>query len=378
MVERILERIVKELLFQGKIIIVLGPRRSGKTTLMQMIAADAAEKPLWLNADEPDIRQMLAGATSTNLKALIGDRKLVIIDEAQRVAEIGLTLKLIADNLQGVQVLATGSSALGLADSVREPLTGRKAEFTLFPLSYMEMAAHATPLEEKRLVEQRLVFGYYPEIIFSPGREKEMLMELSGSYLYKDILAMAQVKKPVILEKLVQALALQVGWEVNYHELGQTIGADKETVERYIDLLEKSFVVFRLASLSRNRRNEIKKGRKIYFYDNGIRNAIIKNFNPLGLRQDAGALWENFLLGERMKRNHYLRIWHNPFFWRTTSQQEVDYIEEREGRLFAFEFKRGRGRAAKVPPAFSSAYPDSSFTVINEDNFEPFVTEAEK
>lgn len=378
MVERILKRIVKELLFQGKIVIVLGPRRSGKTTLMHMIAADAAEKPFWLNADEPDIRQMLAGATSTSLKALIGDRKLVIIDEAQRVAEIGLTLKLIADNLQGVQVLATGSSALGLADSVREPLTGRKAEFTLFPLSYMEMAAHATPLEEKRLLERRLVFGYYPEIIFSPGREKEMLMELSGSCLYKDILAMAQVKKPVILEKLVQALALQVGWEVNYHELGQTIGADKETVERYIDLLEKSFVVFRLASLSRNRRNEIKKGRKIYFYDNGIRNAIIKNFNPLGLRQDAGALWENFLLGERMKRNHYLRIWHNPFFWRTTSQQEVDYIEEREGRLFAFEFKRGHGRAAKVPPAFSSAYPDSSFTVINEDNFEPFVTAAEK
>lgn len=374
MIKRLLDKMIRDLFFQGKIIVVLGPRQSGKTTLMKMIVQETKKKSLWLNADEPDFRQILSGATSTRLKSLIGDHQLVIIDEVQRIPDIGITLKLIADNIAGVQVLVTGSSALDLSGRINEPLTGRKMEFFLFPVSYMEMASHTSPLEEKRLAEHRMIFGYYPEIVLSPGKEKEILMELSESYLYKDIFSMAQIKKPIVLEKLVQALALQVGWEVNYHELGQTIGADKETVERYIDLLEKAFVIFRLSSFSRNMRNEIKKGRKIYFYDNGIRNAIIKNFNPLELRQDSGALWENFLITERLKRNHYLRNWCNKFFWRTTSQQEIDYIEERDGEIFAYEFKRKRTRPVKVPTSFATAYPGARFAIVSADNFEPFVT----
>lgn len=374
MIERRLKQNVNEILFQGKIIVITGPRQSGKTTLLKMISLDTDAEHLWLNADEPDIRMLLSGATSTRLKTIIGKHRLVFIDEAQRVPDIGITLKLIADNIPGVQVVVTGSSVLELSDRIAEPLTGRKMEFFLYPLSHMEMEDHTSSLEENRLLEHRMIFGFYPEIVMSPGQEREKLMSLAESYLFKDIFSIGQVKKPLILEKLIQALALQVGSEVNFNELGHTVGADKETIERYIHLLERTFVVFRLPSLSRNMRNEIKKGRKIYFHDNGIRNAIIKNFNPPALRQDAGVLWENFLVTERLKRNHYLRNWCNCFFWRTTGQQEIDYIEEREGKIFAYEFKRSGMKKVKVPGSFVQAYPNSEFAVIHMENYQPFLS----
>ncbi|MCP4699839.1 MAG: ATP-binding protein [Gammaproteobacteria bacterium] len=372
MIKRLLGKIILERFHRGKLILVLGPRQAGKTTLMRWVVEQSGLSALWLNGDEPDVRELLSNTTSTRLKTLLGGHRLAVIDEAQRIPNIGLSLKLMADNLQNTQILVTGSSALELANKINEPLTGRKYEYFLFPLSYAELAAHTSPLEERRLLEHRLIYGCYPEPVTWPGEEKERLHQLADSYLYKDIFTHEQIKKPAVLEKLLQALALQIGSEVNYHELGQLAGADRQTVERYIDLLEKSFVVFRLPSLNRNMRNEIKKGRKIYFYDNGIRNSIIKNFNPLNLRQDTGALWENFLVNERIKANHYAGRWVNRYFWRTHAQQEIDYIEECDGKLYAFEFKWNPKAKARFPKNFIRAYPQSETMAVTTGNFEAF------
>jgi predicted AAA+ superfamily ATPase len=279
----------------------------------------------------------------------------------------------MVDNIPDVQVIAMGSSALELAGRIKEPLTGRKYEYYLYPLSFEEMVNHTSLLEEKRLLEHRMIYGYYPQIVTSPGNEETLLQLLSDSYLYKDLFALEQVKKPMLLEKLLQALALQIGSEVNYHELSQLVGADKETVERYIDLLEKAFVVFRLSSLSRNLRNEIKKGKKIYFWDNGIRNAIIKNFNLPSQRQDIGGLWENFLVSERQKVMHYHQKYINRYFWRTHAQQEVDYIEEQGGKLSAWEFKWNPKAKGRIPKTFLEAYPQTETGVITPANVEDWL-----
>ena len=298
---------------------------------------------------------------------------MLVIDEAQRIENIGLCIKLIVDNLPNVKVLATGSSAFELANRINEPLTGRKWEYLLLPFSYEEMCIHSGELEERRLLENRLIYGYYPDVVNSPGDEQPILKQLSSSYLYKDILTWQQIQKPAQLEKLVQALAFQVGNEVSFHELGQLCGLDNQTVERYVDLLEKAFIVFRLGSLRRNLRNELKKSRKIYFYDNGLRNAIINNFNPMNLRADTGALWENFLVSERQKRLAYHEISVNRYFWRTHAQQEIDYIEERNGQLHAFEFKWNTTAKARIPKTFTRAYPDSTGKIITPDNLQDFL-----
>jgi uncharacterized protein len=374
MIDRKLEKLINERLFHGKAIIVTGPRQVGKTTLVRHITRDRVEQTRWFNGDEPDTRELFSQATSSKLKALIGEADLVVIDEAQRIENVGIAVKLLVDAFPKLQVLVTGSSALELAASLSEPLTGRKYEFHLYPLSYGELAAHAGAIEERRLLEHRMIFGYYPDVVTHAGREQELLMNLTSSYLYKDLLAWQQIKKPALLEKLLQALALQIGSEVTFHELGQLVGIDTETVERYIDLLEKAFVVFRLPSLSRNMRNEIKKGRKIYFYDTGVRNALIKNFNPLALRQDTGALWENFCLVERMKTNQYDLRYANRYFWRTLQQQEVDYIEDYGGVLHAYEFKWNPKKKSHLVRTFTRAYPGSSTAVITPENFEDFAT----
>ena len=272
--------------FKQKVIILLGPRQSGKTTLLHYITQNQPIKSMILNADEADIRSLLTETTSTRLKTLIGESKLVCIDEAQRIQNIGLTLKLFTDMIKDAQVIASGSSSFDLANITAEPLTGRKYEFLLLPLSFDEMVRHHGLLQEKRLLEQRIIYGYYPEIVTKAGEARELLKLLAESYLYKDLLAFGGIKKPVLLEKILQALALQIGNEVSFNELGQLVNADNQTVERYIDLLEKTFVIFRLPAFSRNIRNEIKKGRKIYFYDNGIRNAIIADFHLPTLRSD--------------------------------------------------------------------------------------------
>lgn len=372
-IDRALEKTVLGKLNKGKIILITGPRQVGKTTLARRLSTHYGTDFLWLNGDEPDIRKMLSEPTSTVLRQIAGKKKCVIIDEAQRVPGIGITLKLFHDQLPDKQVIVTGSSSFELSGQINEPLTGRKYEYRLYPFSFAEMAAEHGLIEERRLLEHRLVYGYYPEVALSGGQEIETLMSLSGSYLYKDVLSWGRLKKPYILEKLLQALALQIGSEVKYHEIGQLIGADPKTVEAYIDILEKSFVIFRLQSLSRNMRNEIKKGKKIYFYDNGIRNAILKNFNPLAMRQDAGGLWENFIIMERMKKNSYTQNFVNSFFWRNHAQQEIDYIEEGSGKLYAFEFKWNPGKKAYFSKTFLNAYPGTRTQIIHQDNFQTFL-----
>jgi len=373
MIKRILENMIVKRLFRGKAVILYGPRQVGKTTLVTSLLEKRKEKTLFLNGDEPDVRELLEGVTSSRLKALFGKSRIVFIDEAQRIREIGLTLKLITDQIKEVQLIATGSSAFDLASHTKEPLTGRKYEFHLFPLAFGEMVEHHGLLEEKRLLKHRLVFGYYPEIVTCPGEERELLRLLADSYLYKDLLTLENIKKPVLLEKILKALALQLGNEVSYHEIGQLVGADKNTVEKYIDLLEKAFVVFRLPAFSRNLRNEIKKGKKIYFYDNGIRNAVIGNFSPIEKRNDVGGLWENFLISERMKYLRYSGLYPGRYFWRTVQQQEIDYLEERDGQLYAFEFKWSKNKHIRFPRTFLRAYPESSTKLITPENFESFI-----
>jgi len=359
-------------MFRGKAILIMGPRQVGKSTLLTRLLK-GSEKPLILNGDEADVREMLGNTTSTRLRKIIANHKLIVIDEAQRVANIGLTIKLFTDQIKEVQVIATGSSALELNSSIQEPLTGRKFEFTLFPLSFTEMVNYHGLIEEKRQISHRLVFGYYPEVVNSTGMEKKLLKLLADSYLYKDLLALGQLKKPALLEKIVRALALQIGSEISYHELSQTVGADNQTVERYIDLLQKAYVVFVIPAYSRNVRNEIKKGKKIFFYDNGIRNAVIGDFSNIEKRSDTGMLWENYLMSERLKFSTYQEMDVSRFFWRTRQQQEIDYLEDREGKLYAYEFKWNPRAKAKIPRTFLNAYPNSEAFLVHRENYEDFL-----
>jgi predicted AAA+ superfamily ATPase len=372
-IPRILFPTIEQHLEGGKAVLLIGPRQVGKTTLLEKIAARYEGKLLWLDCDEPDIRQKLTNVTSTELKNWVGDAELVLIDEAQRVKNIGITLKLFTDKLRRIKLMVTGSSSLEIANEINEPLTGRKWEFMLLPISTEELVRHHGEMEERRLLEHRMVYGFYPEVINRPGKEEALLRQLSSSYLYKDIFTFQDVRKPEVLEKLLQALALQIGSEANYHELAQLTGSDHATVQRYIDLLEKAFVVFRLPAFSRNVRNELKKSRKIYFYDNGIRNAIISSFKPIKLRTDAGALWENFLVAERAKwlANH--EHFANRYFWRTTQQQEIDYLEEKDGALHAWEFKWSPAGRASFPRTFLNAYEVAQAGVVTPENYLGFV-----
>lgn len=370
MIVRSLQRQIEAKFFKGKAILLFGPRQSGKSTLIERILKNQDQPWLYLNGDETDVREILHETTSGRLKTLIGKNKIVFIDEAQRIQNIGLTLKLFTDQIKDVQVIATGSSAFELSDKVNEPLTGRKFEFMLYPLSFAEMVEDHGLLEEKRMLEHRMIFGCYPEIVTKPGEEKELVKLLAGSYLYKDLLTLEQIKKPLLLEKLLRALALQIGSEVSFHEIAQTIGSDNKTVDKYIDLLEKAFVLFRLPALNRNVRNEIKKGKKIYFYDCGVRNAIINNFKPLAARTDAGALWENYVIAERLKFLRYQNLDTQVYFWRTTQQQEIDLIEEGEDSLKAFEFKWGKNEKVRFPQTFTKNYPGSETCVVSPKNVE--------
>ena len=374
MINRLLQSSLEKRLFKGKAILLFGARQTGKSTLAEVLLSGLNEEWLTLNGDDADVREILSDTTATKLKVIIGNKKIALIDEAQRIKNIGLTLKLITDQIKNVQVIATGSSSFELSSQVNEPLTGRKYEFMLFPLSFEEMVMHHGLLEEKRLIEHRMIYGYYPEIVTNPGEEKERLKLLASSYLYKDLLMLEQIKKPALLEKLLNALALQVGNEVNYTEIGQLLGSDRKTVEKYIDLLEKAFVIFQLPAFSRNVRNEIKKGKKVYFYDCGIRNAVINNFAPLSTRTDVGPLWENFIIVERMKHLKYAENEARHYFWRTTQQQEIDLIEEVDNKLTAFEFKWNKNTKAKIPQTFTGNYPKSETLVVSPDNIETITT----
>lgn len=367
-IKRILEEKIDKNLFKGKIIILYGARRVGKTTLVKKIPGS-----LYLNCDEPDIKDALTNKTSTELKSFIGNNKLIVIDEAQRVKDIGLTLKLMADNFPDTQVIATGSSSFELSNSVIEPLTGRKLEFYLYPFSMEELRFIYSDLEINRLLENRIIYGMYPDIVLDSGNRDAYLKELARSYAYKDILAYQNIKNHDALIKLLQALALQIGNEVSYNELSNLLGIDKKTVENYVHILEKAFIIFRLASFNTNKRNELKKLRKIYFYDTGIRNALINNLNPLNLRQDTGSLWENFIISERIKllRNH--DIDRQYYFWRTLSRQEIDYIEEEAGNINSFEIK-WKEEKLRIPKPFTDMYPKAQCSLINNKNYMEFIS----
>lgn len=370
MYSRIIEAKLRSKVGRGKAIIIIGPRQVGKTTLIKKLLEDTPY--LFLDGDDPSIRILLGEPNTEEIKQILGDHKIVFIDEAQRIQGIGLTAKIITDQLKSVQLWVSGSSSFGISNSTSEPLTGRKWEYELLPISWEEFENYHGYLKSEQQLENRLLYGFYPDVLNNPGEEIEILKNLVDSYLYRDILAYEEIRKPEVLEKLVQALALQIGNEVSYNELSQLVGVDKNTIKRYIEILEKGYVIFRLGSFSRNIRNEIKTNKKIFFYDNGLRNMVINNFNPLNLRQDKGALWENFLISERLKRNMYSGEPLRSYFWRTKQQQEVDYVEEKAGKIQGFEFKWNANKKVRLPAAFLEHY-DAEAGIVHRKNFRDFV-----
>lgn len=370
MINRDLTNIVINKLHKGKAIVLIGPRQVGKTTLINALLADKTY--LFLDGDDHSVSELLSNANTEQLRSIIGNYKYIFIDEAQRIPNIGLKLKIMVDQIRDVQVIVSGSSAFDINNITQEPLTGRKFEYQLFPVSWNEFEQNVGYVKAHQQLELRMLYGMYPDVINNFGNEYEILKNLVSSYLYKDILSLAGIRKSDVLEKILQALALQIGSEVSYNEIAQLVGVDKNTVNTYIDLLEKSFVVFRLNSFSKNIRNEIKANKKIYFYDTGVRNMVIGNFNALALRQDKGALWENFMMVERLKFLSYSQSLAKPYFWRTTTQQEVDYIETNADAVSAFEFKWASTKKAKLPKSFIEAY-NPTFMVVNQENFREFL-----
>ncbi len=373
MVKRIIEKNIIERFFKGKVILIFGPRQVGKTTLLKSITV-SKNNVQWYNADEIEVQELFAQASLINFKNFIQSGSIIVIDEAQNIKDIGLKLKIIVDNIPNVQLLVSGSSSFELVNHTAEPLTGRKYEYMLYPFSFEEMAQYHGTFEEHKHLKRRMVYGYYPEVVLNETEAKDLLKLLTHSYLYKDILIWQKIKKSDKLIKLLQALAYQIGNQVSYNELGQLVGLDNETVENYIILLEQSYVIFRLPSFNKNLRNELKRSRKIYFYDNGIRNALIGNYNNIEQRNDVGALWENFIISERIKFTDYHQIYANRYFWRTHAQQEIDYIEERDGNLFAYEFKWNARKKTKIPKSFTNAYPETETKIITPENYLNFIS----
>lgn len=355
-----------ERLFKGKAFIVYGPRQTGKTTFVELLLAKVDKRTLYLSGDDADVRETLAKPNAAQIQQMLAGYEVLFIDEAQRINDVGLLIKIIVDRFKSVQVIATGSSAFELSGKINEPLTGRKYEMMLLPFSYAELVSDTDFITEERSLEQRLIYGSYPEIINDPQNAEEHLKLLADSYLYKDLFTLEDVKKPLLFEKIVKALALQVGSEVNFSELAQLVKADQKTVDKYISLLEKAFVVFSLPAFAGNVRNEIKKNKKIYFYDTGIVNAITRNFNSLANRNDVGALFENYMIAERMKFLHQNQIEAECFFWRTTQQQEIDYVEKTREKFLAVEFKWSERGKNKIPLTFTHAYPDAETLLVSK------------
>ncbi|WP_417443000.1 ATP-binding protein [Joostella sp.] len=370
MIERSIRGTIEKRFGRGKAIFLIGPRQVGKTTLFSQILD--GRNFLFLNGDDPTVRRVLTNPNIEQLKNIIGKHDVVFIDEAQRIENIGLTLKLIADQIKEVQLLISGSSAFELSYQTQEPLTGRKWEYKLFPISWGEFENHLGYLKAEQQLELRVLYGMYPDIINNFGEEQAVLKQLTDSYLYKDILAFGGVRKPEVLEKLLRALAFQIGSEVSYNELAQLIGVDKNTISSYIDILIQAYVVFKLPSFSRNLRNEIKTNQKIYFYDTGVRNMVIGDFNPLEVRQDKGGLWENFLIAERIKQIEYQSSLAKPYFWRTVQRQEIDYVEENSGKVYGFEIKLNSKAKVKLPKKFMETY-NTDIKIVSRDNFRDFL-----
>ena len=371
MIDRIVAQFITKKLFKGKVIVLYGAKQVGKTTMLQNLLKNRNDYR-WLNADEHEVQTFFDKPSSIRFKKEFGGLKILVIDEAQRIEDIGVKLKLITDQIPELQLIVSGSSSFELANKINEPLTGRKYEYMLFPLSMEEMVNKHGIMEEQRLLHHRIIYGYYPEVATASGNERELLKLISDSYLYKDILTWNKIQKSDKLIRLLQALAFQVGNQVSYQEIGRKIGLNNDTVEKYISMLEQSFIIFRLGTYSRNLRTELTKTRKIYFYDNGIRNALIANFQEIELRQDIGALWENFAIAERQKYLSNNNVWCNQYFWRTKAQQEVDFLEESNGELNAYEFKWNPNSKGKITKAFTNAYPQAKTQIITNENYLEF------
>jgi len=371
---RDIQKQIENKLFKHKVIILYGARQVGKTTIIKKILEKNNLHSAYFDCEDPGVRDSFENANILQLKSLLVDLKFIIFDEAQKIKNIGQTLKLIHDHLPKIQIIASGSSSFDLANKIVEPLTGRKYEFVLYPISITELLKIYNRVEVKNFLSLILRFGNYPDILKSSELQKpEILKELTKSYLFKDIFIFQDLRNPELLQKLLQNLALQIGQEVSYHELGVKLGVNEATISRYIDLLEKAFVIFKLSALSQNPRTEIHKKKKIYFYDLGIRNAIIQNFNNLELRNDIGAMWENFCIIERKKFLSKLQKTPNQYFWRTYSQSEIDYIEEENGNFYPYEFKWNTKKKFKLPKSFSEKYQYKNFKIISPDNFFDFV-----
>jgi predicted AAA+ superfamily ATPase len=367
---RILRTKLSYWMFKKKVLIITGARQVGKTTLLEMLFSK--DEALWLNGDDQALRIRLEQINSEGIRDLIGSHKIVIIDEVQRLLNPGLLLKMMIDNFKEIQFIATGSSALEISDKIFEPLTGRHILFHLYPFSQEELYPQKSNYELEQTLPFHLRFGSYPDVCNNPSDAETLLKNLSSQYLYKDVLIWKDIRKPELLDKLLKLLAFQVCSEVSINELANALKVKSETVENYIDLLEKSFVVFRLKAYSTNERKEVTKMNKIYFWDNGIRNAIIEDFRPLELRNDIGALWENFLISERMKSKAWKEIGAKSYFWRNLQQREVDYLEEQYGELTAYEIKWNSEKKHKITLAFTNAYPNAKTEIITPLNFKGF------
>ena len=367
---RELSNLILKKLQLNKVVILYGARRVGKTMLVKEILANVNEPILRLNGDDINVHDKLSIRSIENYKQILGTYKLLYIDEAQKIPEIGLKLKLMIDEIEGLRIIISGSSSFDTHKNDGEPLTGRKYTFTLYTLSENEYTQIENNINKMDKVRERLVFGNYPELLHLPDRQDKVdyLNEMISSYLLKDILVYEHIKNSQKIFNLLRLIAFQIGGEVSLQELGIQLGISKNTVEKYLDLLSKVFILHKVEGFSRNLRKEITKNSRWYFLDNGIRNAVIANFNPLHARNDIGALWENYMISERLKYQEYKRISSNNYFWRTYEQQEIDWVEERDGSLFGYEFK-WKEEKVKIPTQWKSAYPDASFELININNF---------
>lgn len=372
MIPRQLERALTNKLFKGKALLLLGPRQVGKTTLLRQILDTQSEEYQFLDGDDPTVRKLLDNPNTEQIRQILGSHKIIFIDEAQRIQNIGLTSKIITDQFKDKQLILSGSSSFELSENMQEPLTGRKWTYRLYPISWQEWQNHIGYVKSEQDLKNRLVFGFYPDILNHPEEVERTLTELVESYLYKDILIHAGIRKPGKIQKLVQALAYQAGQEIVYKELGDLTEMDPKTVSKYVDILEKAYIIFQLPSFSKNLRNEIKKSNKIYFYDNGVRNAVIQEFQSFENRKDTGFLWENFLISERIKQLSYHGERRQTYFWRTKQQQEVDYIETKDSSIYGFEFKWNPKRNIRFPKTFTKNYP-AEVKGINQNNFRDFV-----
>lgn len=375
MIKRAIDERIQNALTKKKVVTIMGPRQVGKSTLACAMIPEGA-KVLEINGDNTDVQTMFVNVDETKMKVLIGNKNFILVDEAQKIGNVGNVLKIVAEKFNDIKVIVTGSSAFKLAEAVNESLTGRKREFRLYPLSFKEMADETSALEESRMIDHRLIYGYYPEVVTSPGDEKEVLKELIDSYLYKDVMEENNIAKPDKLVKLVQALAFQIGSTVSANELAGLVGVDAKTVERYIDILERCYIIYTLPSYAKNQRNELKFARKLYFWDMGIRNGVIGNMAPVSLRspEELGHMWENFLVAERIKRNDYAgRTFVQHYFWRTQQKKEVDLIEVEDGLMTGFEIKRKKGKRVGAPASFTAAYPEAHFECVTPDDLMSFL-----